>query len=162
MLLYLFSAIAQTYGAILGVMGMFAVYRLQMLRDLRRGWRGTLLKLQWDSLSADNVETILKKLCEKYREGRPPEPYLKEMYDNSMPYVHLLKENLRTTKKIRNSFYLFLGIHLPIIVLSLIALIFVDFLKSFHWLSILVIVSTVLLISAIQIVAFSTSLLSGE
>jgi hypothetical protein len=161
MLFYLFSAIAQTYGAILGVMGMLAVYRLQMLRGVRRDLRAKYVQ-EYPEYSADNVTNIIRKVCEKHQGGRPSNPDLRRLYDHSMGYCQLLKDNLDTTKEIRDSFYVFLGVHLSMIILALIALILVDSLKSVQWQVIFFFVFPILCVSAIQIVGFSISILSGE
>jgi hypothetical protein len=166
-LFYLFSTLAQTYGAILGVMGMLAVYRLQVLRDVRRGCRERLrnplahcfgpLSSSWDS------DTMLKKWKEKFPKGKAGLIHLGvDAYEAGCPEVLEIEKNIESAKQTRKSFYKLFGVHLPIIVLSLISMTMVDFLKSVPWGGIFATVLIAVSISADQIAQFSRSILSGE
>jgi hypothetical protein len=166
-LLYLFSTIAQTYGAILGVMGMLAVYRLQVLREVRRGrierLRNPLGHFFSAASASWNSDTIIKKWKERFPKGSHGLISLGLIYyEIGNPEVLQIEKNVNSAKQIKNSAYWLFGVHLPIIVLSLIALTLVDFLKrSSRW-GILVAVLVVVCISCWQIVQFVRSILSHE
>jgi hypothetical protein len=136
-LYYFFSTLAQTYGAIVGLIGMLTVYKLQRLEaNLAQQYsdkKGRILKSLGNDPDHYQMEE-LPKLWEKTEKTLVPED--KEWNDNHYifrDFVHFLNSILPIKKRTQDRFIHFLILNIWIIFLSLMLLLFSKPLSTTGW-----------------------------
>jgi len=152
-LYYLFSTLAQAYAALLGVMGMFAVYRLQGLRELRRSVRDRLVPHAKMFFSEDPTSMDAETLVDRWpnevskQDLTCDNQLLKDHIQRGNPEVESIKTAMIRARAVRDSFKCFMGYHVPLIGISMLLLLFAERLKC-YWTLILIILIAVLSVSS--------------
>ena len=161
-LYWLFSTIAQTYGAIVGIIGMLTIYKLQLI--------------------SNSVGGIMER-SERYRSAHPPIrdldlPTAKDFYNKWPEYrktatKRLVPEAAKNRldifhkqlgilfdlrDEIKNEFWVFIGIHLTIIILCVLGIFASRVLAPFSN-PILCFIIIILKISIIDIISLCLTLL---
>jgi hypothetical protein len=160
-LYWVFSTIAQTYGAIVGIIGMLTIYRLQNLSNRIEDCRKRIEKNAFTTFGAEARILSPENLATKWDKHTGKE-YLKEhrselfhMIDTD---VQRIKIYMPWSNKIRENFLIFFVFHLVIIIIpSIFCLFFVSVLVSFKWV-IISLILTALVISAISIISVGIGL----
>lgn len=124
-LYWLFSTIAQTYGAIIGIIGVFIVFRLEMKSRTRASIRESMLiHLENSGLVFELINSYDTKELVEYLEN----PKLEqdrialeqiEGHDTHIILMYqkkLLKESHKYSEDIRNDFFNFMTFHLVLVV----------------------------------------------
>jgi len=151
MLYWLFSTIAQTYGAIVGVIGMLTVYRLQILSNYIKEAMDSTKKRRESHFAEAAYGQDVKEFIEGWNNRKTSS---REFDKNDIKFLTEASDNLRRTldqiEKIKVRGINFLLTHLIIIVLSIVALLFCGILEK----HIIISIFTLLLIGGFLVWSF--------
>jgi hypothetical protein len=129
-LYYLFSTIAQAYGAIVGIIGVFAVYRLQQESRKREAIREGLLESRYRGLKDLSEEATgwgSEDIILHFHEPQDPQEkhFLESLKESPGDYnyvryeVEKLQGSVELGTRIRQRLMSFMKLHLPLIVISI-------------------------------------------
>ena len=137
-LYWLFSTVAQTYGAIIGVMGMLVIFRLQNFSTLRGSIITSLKEPMLSIFGREALGIQSKDIIKSWTEY--PDAKKTQMQKHSRDYhtimnnqVKRLRENLEWSAQIRSRFYFFMAYHLAFIVVSILLLFATDELQTYYF-----------------------------
>ena len=152
-LYWLFSTVAQTYGAIVGILGMLVVYKLQHLSttiiELRQDYKDTI-RFFFAMQSINMSDNHLVISWDQISDARESTPEKNEMDD----LITTLKPLLHKSNEIRREFKIFILPHLLLIILSILSLLVCDYLATLNAGATAVILVTVFSMSFLMIVSF--------
>lgn len=145
-LFYLFSTTAQTYGAIIGIVGLLVVYRLENQSNLRGSIRNRLVdeprrflpRLLGNKTYGWSPDDIVDKFQEPDEQDRKMLARTKR--EEKKNYLYLRDEVKRINnsrvigKRIRYSFAIFMAYHFPFLILApIISIFFTKELSPYAW-----------------------------
>lgn len=147
-LYWFFSTIAQTYGATLGVLGMFSIYRLQSLYNKKENCRRQSEEAAISAFGLPAKGFSPEDLQEKFSRATGEEKSKWGSSNTEILHkaVNRIDRHLKQGKKIRNNFFIFMIINLFIIVASIILLPFSEDLLC--WKNNVLIVSLIFILSS--------------
>lgn len=133
---WLFSTMAQTYGAILGIFGMISLYRLQTLsakmehsRD-RAETHLLAFSLEVSGLSSEDIVERWKKKSEEEKERHKKSS--SERFLAIHNAVGRIERCMNWSAKTRKWFTIFIGVHVIIITASILGLVYISKTASFE------------------------------
>ncbi|MBW1910484.1 MAG: hypothetical protein JRJ11_13250 [Deltaproteobacteria bacterium] len=163
-LYWLFSTIAQTYGAIAGIIGMLTVYKLQQLSNAKKDAFKEVGEPLLDLLAGPELNLITPENTVKWWKDNP-DKHAHFFGGSDHPRKRILSaavskinEIIAAKENIKRSFKVFLFAHMGIISGSIICLFFTESLV-FHKISIISAIVLVVFISFLSTTVLCFSLL---
>ena len=146
MLYWFFSTIAQTYGAIIAIIGLLVVYRLDNQNRLRGAIRERLLEprrrimpeIFGEKAYGWSPDVMVDKFQEPNDKDKSKLKALKNRGDEKYPYLFdemkRINNSIVISKRIRVTFLFFIGFHLICIIIpSLLAIFYTVSLKNYEY-----------------------------
>ena len=156
---WLFSSIAQTYGALVGILGMLVVYKLQlianMIREIRQKYMGAIYHFFGLESYVITDRQLVKswKSIAKDQEVTPEKNTMDDFAKTIEPLLHKSNE-------IRSEFTRFLVPHLALILTSIILLLITDQIATLDFGIVIGLLIVLLAISFIMILSLCITLIT--